>query len=146
MFAATGQAGAPHDRAVDAAAAPAGAPARRRAGLAPAAVRGPRAGHRRSRWCCSIAVTAVANPRFLSAQSIKDLLLGSTILAILAVGQAIVDHHPQRRPLGRLGPRACPRSRPAACSWPRPALPIPVVARSSAWRSGARAAARSTAA
>jgi len=37
-----------------------------------------------------ITVTAVTNPRFLSAQSVKDLLLGSTILAILAVGQAIV--------------------------------------------------------
>ncbi len=37
-----------------------------------------------------VVVTAVTNPRFLSAQSIKDLLLGSTVLAILAVGQAIV--------------------------------------------------------
>lgn len=37
-----------------------------------------------------IAVTYAVNPRFLSAQNIKDLLLGSTILAILAVGQAIV--------------------------------------------------------
>jgi rhamnose transport system permease protein len=37
-----------------------------------------------------IAITAIVNPRFLSAQSIKDLLLGSTILAILATGQAIV--------------------------------------------------------
>ena len=37
-----------------------------------------------------VVVTAVVNPRFLSAQSVKDLLLGSTILAILAVGQAIV--------------------------------------------------------
>ncbi len=37
-----------------------------------------------------IAVTAIVNPRFLSAQSVKDLLLGSTILAIMAVGQAIV--------------------------------------------------------
>jgi len=37
-----------------------------------------------------IAGTALANSRFLSAQSVKDLLLGSTILAILAVGQAIV--------------------------------------------------------
>ena len=37
-----------------------------------------------------IVVTAVVNPRFLSAQSVKDLLLGSTILAILATGQAIV--------------------------------------------------------
>jgi rhamnose transport system permease protein len=36
------------------------------------------------------AVTAVSNPRFLSAQSVKDLLLGSTILAITAVGQAVV--------------------------------------------------------
>jgi rhamnose transport system permease protein len=34
--------------------------------------------------------TAIANPRFLSAQSVKDLLLGSTILAILAIGQTIV--------------------------------------------------------
>ena len=37
-----------------------------------------------------IGVTAAVNPRFLSAQSVKDLLLGSTILATLAVGQAIV--------------------------------------------------------
>src|ERR687893_3230309 len=37
-----------------------------------------------------VVVTAATNPRFLSAQSVKDLLLGSTILAILAVGQAIV--------------------------------------------------------
>jgi rhamnose transport system permease protein len=37
-----------------------------------------------------VAATALSNPRFLSAQSVKDLLLGSTILAILAVGQAIV--------------------------------------------------------
>src|SRR5262249_44439365 len=37
-----------------------------------------------------IAVTAIVNPRFLSAQSVKDLLLGSTILAITAIGQAVV--------------------------------------------------------
>ena len=37
-----------------------------------------------------VAVTAVTNPRFLAAQNVKDLLLGSTILAITAVGQAIV--------------------------------------------------------
>jgi len=37
-----------------------------------------------------VVVTTVKTPRFLSAQSIKDLLLGSTILAILAIGQAIV--------------------------------------------------------
>jgi rhamnose transport system permease protein len=37
-----------------------------------------------------IVVTTLRNPRFLSAQSIKDLLLGATILAILATGQAIV--------------------------------------------------------
>jgi len=37
-----------------------------------------------------IVVTTVTNPRFGSAQSVKDLLLGSTILAIMAVGQAIV--------------------------------------------------------
>ncbi len=37
-----------------------------------------------------VVVTFAVNTRFLSAQNIKDLLLGSTILAILAVGQAIV--------------------------------------------------------
>ena len=37
-----------------------------------------------------VAVTFAVNTRFLSAQNVKDLLLGSTILAILAVGQAIV--------------------------------------------------------
>jgi rhamnose transport system permease protein len=37
-----------------------------------------------------IVITTLVNPRFLAAQSIKDLLLGSTILAILATGQAIV--------------------------------------------------------
>ncbi|MBO3749154.1 ABC transporter permease [Streptosporangiaceae bacterium NEAU-GS5] len=37
-----------------------------------------------------IGVTAVVNSRFLSGQSIKDLLLGATILAILAAGQAVV--------------------------------------------------------
>jgi len=37
-----------------------------------------------------IVITTAVNPRFLSAQSVKDLLLGATILTILAVGQAIV--------------------------------------------------------
>lgn len=37
-----------------------------------------------------VALTAATNPRFVSAQSVKDLLLGATLLAILAVGQAIV--------------------------------------------------------
>jgi rhamnose transport system permease protein len=37
-----------------------------------------------------IAGTTLANPRFLSGQSIKDLLLAATTLAIMAVGQAIV--------------------------------------------------------
>lgn len=37
-----------------------------------------------------VAATVAANPRFLSAQSTKDLLLNSSILVILAVGQAIV--------------------------------------------------------
>jgi rhamnose transport system permease protein len=37
-----------------------------------------------------VVVTTIVNPRFLSEQSVKDLLLGSTILAITAVGQAVV--------------------------------------------------------
>ncbi len=37
-----------------------------------------------------VAITTIVNPRFLSQQNIRDLLLGSTILAIMAVGQAVV--------------------------------------------------------
>lgn len=37
-----------------------------------------------------VAVTTVDNPAFLSAQSIRDILLGASILVILAVGQTIV--------------------------------------------------------
>jgi rhamnose transport system permease protein len=37
-----------------------------------------------------VAVTTLTNPRFLSGQSVKDLLLAATILTVLAVGQAIV--------------------------------------------------------
>lgn len=37
-----------------------------------------------------VAVTAISNPRFLSGQSVRDILLGTAILAVLAVGQAVV--------------------------------------------------------
>jgi rhamnose transport system permease protein len=37
-----------------------------------------------------VLVTAVDNPRFLSPQSLRDLLLGAAILVILAVGQTVV--------------------------------------------------------
>jgi rhamnose transport system permease protein len=37
-----------------------------------------------------VAFTATQNSRFLSAQSIRDILLGTAILAVLAVGQATV--------------------------------------------------------
>lgn len=37
-----------------------------------------------------VAFTATQNPRFLSGQSIRDILLGTAILAVLAVGQAVV--------------------------------------------------------
>jgi ribose/xylose/arabinose/galactoside ABC-type transport system permease subunit len=37
-----------------------------------------------------VAFTAAQNSRFLSGQSIRDILLGTAILAVLAVGQAIV--------------------------------------------------------
>jgi rhamnose transport system permease protein len=37
-----------------------------------------------------VVFTATQNPRFLSGQSIRDILLGTAILAVLAVGQAIV--------------------------------------------------------
>ena len=37
-----------------------------------------------------IIVTSIINPRFLSPQSVKDLMLNATIVIILAVGQALV--------------------------------------------------------
>lgn len=37
-----------------------------------------------------IAVTTAVNPNFLSGQSVRDLLLGATLLTILAVGQTLV--------------------------------------------------------
>ncbi|HVD14199.1 MAG TPA: ABC transporter permease [Actinomycetota bacterium] len=37
-----------------------------------------------------VAVTAAYNPRFLSAQSIRDLLLNASIIALLTVGQTLV--------------------------------------------------------
>ncbi|WP_369045288.1 ABC transporter permease [Sinomonas sp. P10A9] len=37
-----------------------------------------------------VAVTTTVNPRFADAQSLRDMLLNSSILVILAVGQAIV--------------------------------------------------------
>jgi len=37
-----------------------------------------------------IIVTSIVNPRFLSPQSVKDLMLNATIVIILAVGQALV--------------------------------------------------------
>lgn len=37
-----------------------------------------------------VVFTTLANPLFLSAQGVKDLLLNSTIMVILAIGQAVV--------------------------------------------------------
>ncbi|MCP2164212.1 ABC transporter permease [Goodfellowiella coeruleoviolacea] len=37
-----------------------------------------------------VAVTAVANPAFVSPQSLRDLLLNASIIALLAVGQTLV--------------------------------------------------------
>lgn len=37
-----------------------------------------------------VVVTVTQNPRFLSGQSIRDILLGTAILAVLAVGQSVV--------------------------------------------------------
>ena len=37
-----------------------------------------------------LAATAIRNPGFLGAQSLRDLLLGATILVVLAVGQTMV--------------------------------------------------------
>lgn len=37
-----------------------------------------------------VAVTAISTPRFLSAQSIRDILLGAAIAAVIATGEAVV--------------------------------------------------------
>ena len=37
-----------------------------------------------------VGYTAISNPRFLSAQSIRDILLNTAILAVMAAGQAVV--------------------------------------------------------
>jgi rhamnose transport system permease protein len=37
-----------------------------------------------------VAATTIANPRFLSTQNLRDILLGASILALLAIGQAVV--------------------------------------------------------
>ena len=37
-----------------------------------------------------VIVTTAVNPRFLSAQSIRDLLLNASIIALLTVGQTLV--------------------------------------------------------
>nr|WP_285760168.1 ABC transporter permease [Nocardiopsis ansamitocini] len=37
-----------------------------------------------------VVATTIVNPNFLSAQSVRDLLLGATLLTILAVGQTLV--------------------------------------------------------
>ncbi|MFC4008893.1 ABC transporter permease [Nonomuraea purpurea] len=37
-----------------------------------------------------VAATAIANPRFLSAQGIEDIFLNASILALLAIGQTLV--------------------------------------------------------
>ena len=37
-----------------------------------------------------IIVTVIANPRFLSGQNMRDLLLSASILTVLAAGQTIV--------------------------------------------------------
>jgi rhamnose transport system permease protein len=37
-----------------------------------------------------VVATTISNPRFLSAQSVRDLLLGASLLVILAVGQSLV--------------------------------------------------------
>src|SRR6201999_304307 len=37
-----------------------------------------------------IVITEIGNPRFLSVQGIKDLLLNATILVLVAIGEAVV--------------------------------------------------------
>ena len=50
-----------------------------------------------------IAVTAAIEPRFVETNSLRNLALNAAIFATSRSGQTLVDHHPQRRPVGRLG-------------------------------------------
>ena len=59
-------------------------------GLVDTVFQRPRARHPGRRWWLLVGVTRLANPRFLSEQGIKDLLLNASILALLAVGQSMV--------------------------------------------------------
>ena len=97
-----------------------------------ALVPGPRAQHRRSRWCCSSRSPRSVNPRFLSAQSIKDLLLGVHDPGDHGGRPGRRDHHPQRRPVGRLGARPVRVRHRQSCSSPHPGTADPGRARSSA--------------
>ena len=50
-------------------------------------------------------LTTIKNPHFADKSSIQQLLAGASLIALLGVGQTMVDRHPQRRPVGRVGAR-----------------------------------------
>ena len=52
-----------------------------------------------------VGATTIDNHLFLSATSVQQLLSGAAIIALLAIGETIVDRHAQRRPLDRLRAR-----------------------------------------
>ena len=59
---------------------------------------------------------SIAEPRFLNAQNLRDILLNVSIVALLAVGQTIVVVTRNIDLSRRLACSASPRSRPACCS------------------------------
>ncbi len=76
-----------HERARPRAPQVAGAEARR---LADCGLPRPRARHRRRARAARSLVTAIIEPRFLNADSLRNLALNASIFAILAVGQTLV--------------------------------------------------------
>ena len=58
-------------------------------------------------WSLLVVATTIKSPTFLfSHDGWRDLLLSPSLLLLLAIGADGRDHHPQRRPVRRLDPRA----------------------------------------
>ena len=76
----------------------------------------------RARSCWSLRAPTISNTGFLSAARAGATCCSTpSILVLLARRPDRRHHHPQRRPVGRLGPRPDRLRRPASCSSTHPA-------------------------
>ena len=57
------------------------------------------------RWLAVVIPVSIVNPRMLSAANLTALAMDAALLTIVAAGPDAGAHHPQHRPLGRLGDR-----------------------------------------